>query len=105
MGMFEYGEFRNHRLGRTIPVTVLQYRTSVYDKWVDYLEYKTDDGPQEAEARRDAERLKEEGKQVRIVNRRTFTAFKSKTYEFKVLEGIIKETETAPDMEEAQDEV
>ena len=42
---------------------------------------------------------------VRIVNRRTFTAFKSKTYEFKVLEGIIKETETAPDMEEAQDEV
>lgn len=46
-----------------------------------------------------------EGVVVRIVNRRTFTAFKSKTYEFKVLEGIIKETETAPDMEEAQDEV
>lgn len=44
-----------------------------------------------------------EGVVIRIVNRRTFTAFKSKTYEFKVLEGIIKETETAPDMEEAQE--
>lgn len=44
-----------------------------------------------------------EGVVVRIENRRTFTAFKSKTYEFKVLEGIIKETSDAPDMEEAQD--
>jgi hypothetical protein len=45
-----------------------------------------------------------EGVVIRIVNRRTFTAFKSKTYEFKVIEGIIKETETAPDMEEMQEE-
>lgn len=45
-----------------------------------------------------------EGVVIRIVNRRTFTAFKSKTYEFKVIEGIIKENETAPDMEEAQEE-
>lgn len=45
-----------------------------------------------------------EGVVVRIVNRRTFTAFKSKTYEFKVIEGIVKETETAPDMEEMQEE-
>ncbi len=44
-----------------------------------------------------------EGVVVRIVNRRTFTAFKSKTYEFKVLEGIIKETADAPDMEEAEE--
>lgn len=44
-----------------------------------------------------------EGVVVRIVNRRTFTAFKSKTYEFKVLEGIIKETSDAPDMEEADE--
>lgn len=44
-----------------------------------------------------------EGVVVRIENRRTFTAFKSKTYEFKVLEGIIKETSDAPDMEEAQE--
>ena len=45
-----------------------------------------------------------EGVVVRIVNRRTFTAFKSKTYEFKVIEGIIKESESVPDMEEAQEE-
>lgn len=44
-----------------------------------------------------------EGVVVRIVNRRTFTAYKAKTYEFKVLEGIIKDDEVAPDMEEAQD--
>lgn len=45
-----------------------------------------------------------EGVVVRIENRRTFTAFKSKTYEFKVLEGIIKETSDVPDMEEAQEQ-
>lgn len=45
-----------------------------------------------------------EGVVVRIVNRHTFTAFKSKTYEFKVIEGIIKESESVPDMEEAQEE-
>lgn len=44
-----------------------------------------------------------EGVVVRIVNRRTFAAFKSKTYEFKVLEGIIKEAATEADMEEAQE--
>lgn len=45
-----------------------------------------------------------EGVVIRIVNRRAFTAFKSKTYEFKVIEGIIKESESVPDMEEAQEE-
>lgn len=44
-----------------------------------------------------------EGVVIRIVNRRTFTAYKSKTYEFKVLEGIVKEQANAPDMEEAED--
>lgn len=44
-----------------------------------------------------------EGVVVRIVNRRKFTAYKSKTFEFKVLEGIIKEGAAAPDMEEAEE--
>ena len=44
-----------------------------------------------------------EGVVVRIVNRPKFTAYKSKSFEFKVLEGIIKDTAAAPDMEEAQD--
>ena len=49
-----------------------------------------------------------EGCVVRIINRPTFTAYKHKNFAFKVLEGIIKDTATAPDMEEAdglEDEV
>lgn len=42
-----------------------------------------------------------EGVVVRIINRPTFTAYKHKNFQFKVLEGIIKETAEAPDMEEA----
>lgn len=45
-----------------------------------------------------------EGVVIRILNRPVWRAYKSKTYEFKVLEGIIKETSDAPDMEEAQEE-
>ena len=44
-----------------------------------------------------------EGVVVRIVNRPKFTAYKHKNFSFKVLEGIIKDTAAAPDMEEAQD--
>ncbi len=42
-----------------------------------------------------------EGIVARIINRPKFTAYKHKNFEFKVLEGIIKETAEAPDMEEA----
>lgn len=42
-----------------------------------------------------------EGCVVRVINRPTFTAYKHKNYDFKVLEGIIKDTADAPDMEEA----
>lgn len=44
-----------------------------------------------------------EGVVVRIANRERFKAFKHKNFEFKVLEGIIKENADAPDMEEAQE--
>lgn len=42
-----------------------------------------------------------EGVVVRIINRPTFTAYKHKNFNFKVLEGIIKDSAEAPDMEEA----
>lgn len=42
-----------------------------------------------------------EGVVIRIINRPTFAAYKHKNFQFKVLEGIIKETAEAPDMEEA----
>lgn len=44
-----------------------------------------------------------EGVIVRVENRDKFTAYKHKSFEFKVLEGIIKEDADEPDMEEAQD--
>ena len=44
-----------------------------------------------------------EGVVVRIINRPKFCAYKSKNFSFKVLEGIIKDTSDAPDIEEAQE--
>lgn len=44
-----------------------------------------------------------EGVVVRIDNRSKFTAFKHKGFDFKILEGIIKDTSDAPDMEEAEE--
>lgn len=44
-----------------------------------------------------------EGVVVRIINRPKFTAYKHKNFNFKVLEGIIKDTAVTPDMEEAQE--
>jgi hypothetical protein len=46
-----------------------------------------------------------EGVVARIVNRPNIAVYKHKNFNFKVLEGIIKDTADAPDMEEAQDVV
>lgn len=45
----------------------------------------------------------DEGVVARIEDRVSFTAFKKKSYAFKILEGIIKENADAPDIEEAQE--
>lgn len=44
-----------------------------------------------------------EGVVVRIINKTKFTAFKHKSFEFKVLEGIVKDAATKPDIEEVQE--
>ena len=44
-----------------------------------------------------------EGVVIRIDNREKFTAYKHKNFTFKLLEGIIKDTSDAPDMEEAEE--
>jgi hypothetical protein len=44
-----------------------------------------------------------EGVVVRIDNRPIFTAFKHKGFDFRVLEGIIKDTSDEPDIEEAEE--
>lgn len=44
-----------------------------------------------------------EGVVVRIDNRESFTAYKDKVFEFKVIESIIKDTSDTPDIEEAEE--
>lgn len=44
-----------------------------------------------------------EGVVARLEDKAIFTAFKKKSFAFKVLEGIVKENADAPDMEEAQE--
>ena len=44
-----------------------------------------------------------EGVVIRVVNKPKFTAYKHKNFSFKVLEGLIKDSAEAPDMEEAQE--
>ena len=44
-----------------------------------------------------------EGVVVRIDNRESFTAYKDKVFEFKVIEGIAKDNSDAPDIEEAEE--
>ena len=54
------------------------------------------DGPDPIDARHTRE-----GCVVRIINRPNFKALKHKNFCFKVVEGLVKETADAPDMEEA----
>lgn len=44
-----------------------------------------------------------EGVVIRIENRPKFTAYKNKNFTFKLVEGLVKETADAPDIEEAQE--
>lgn len=67
-------------------------------KWVSYCAECLYDGPDPI-----GKTHIREGVVVRIVNRPKFTAFKHKNFNFKVLEGLIKDTASAPDMEEAQE--
>lgn len=46
-----------------------------------------------------------EGVVIRIVNRPKFCAYKHKNWSFKCIEGLAKDTASAPDMEEAQEEI
>jgi hypothetical protein len=46
-----------------------------------------------------------EGVVARIMNRSKFEVYKMKNISFKILEGIYKEEATAPDIEEAQEEL
>lgn len=72
----------------------------VYTTWEDLMERveKYYDGPDPI-----GQTHVREGVVVRIDNRPSFTAYKHKNFNFKVLEGIIKDNSDVPDMEEAED--
>ena len=72
----------------------------IYSTWDDLMErvMKYYDGPDPVGLTHIRE-----GVVVRIDNRPSFTAFKHKNFNFKVLEGIIKENAAEPDMEEAEE--
>ena len=67
-------------------------------KWIKEKAEEFFDGPEPLDPRH-----LREGVVVRIVNRKNFTAFKTKNFNFKVLEGIIKNEATEPDIEEAEE--
>lgn len=67
-------------------------------EWVKAKAEEFFDGPEPLDPRHIRE-----GVVVRIVNRKNFTALKTKNFNFKVLEGIIKNDATEPDMEEAEE--
>ena len=67
-------------------------------KWVMNKVERYYDGPEPIDPRH-----VREGCVVRVINRPTFTAYKHKNFQFKVLENIIKDVADAPDMEEAEE--
>ena len=66
--------------------------------WIDHIAQQYNAGPDPI-----GKTHTREGVVVRILNRPKFTAYKSKCWEFKVLEGIIKDLAQSPDIEEAQE--
>lgn len=76
------------------------FETFRYTTWEDLMERveKYYDGPDPI-----GKTHVREGVVVRIQNRATFTAYKHKNISFKIIEGLIKDTADAPDMEEAEE--
>lgn len=76
------------------------FETFRYTTWEDLMERveKYYDGPDPI-----GKTHVREGVVVRIQNRVKFTAYKHKNITFKIIEGLIKDTADAPDMEEAEE--
>ena len=108
----DFMRYRCEQMGvKTVPMfekfTIGELRTCPNDE-CDVYNVQTDDVIRIAEEYYDGpdpigKTHVREGVVVRIVNRPKFTAYKHKNFSFKVLEGIIKDTAAAPDMEEAQE--
>ena len=90
----EYTEI-NTRLDNHI-VKIANYITP--GEWVKDLAEEYYDGPDPI-----GKTHVREGVVIRIVNRPKFCAYKTKNFSFKLVEGIVKESAQAPDIEEAQE--
>jgi len=87
---FQIPPFVRNEDGVTIPVVPGEYVTRKVEQYYD--------GPDPI-----GKTHVREGVVARILNRPKFEVYKHKNMSFKILEGIIKEEATAPDIEEAQD--
>ena len=105
----DFMRYRCEQMGvKTVPVlwkgTIPDHPGSVEDptitagEWIKGVAERFYDGPDPV-----GKTHVREGVVIRILNRPKFTAYKHKNFAFKVLEGIIKESAEAPDMEEAQE--
>lgn len=105
----DFMRYRCEQMGvKTVPVlwkgTIPDHPGSVEDptitagEWIKNVAERFYDGPDPV-----GKTHVREGVVVRILNRPKFAAYKHKNFAFKVLEGIIKESAEAPDMEEAQE--
>lgn len=104
----DFMRYRCEQMGvKTVPVlwkgTIPQNPASADDptitagEWIKNVAERFYDGPDPI-----GKTHTREGVVVRILNRPKFCAYKTKNFAFKMLEGLIKETADAPDMEEAQ---
>jgi hypothetical protein len=105
----DFMRYRCEQMGvKTVPVlwrgTIPEHPGSTEDptitagEWIKNVAERFYDGPDPV-----GKTHVREGVVVRIINRPKFAAYKYKNFAFKMLEGLIKETAEAPDMEEAQD--
>lgn len=105
----EFMRYRCEQMGvKTVPVlwkgTIPEHPGSEEDptitagEWIKNVAERFYDGPDPI-----GKTHVREGVVVRILNRPKFCAYKHKNFAFKLLEGIIKDTADAPDMEEAQE--
>lgn len=105
----DFMRYRCEQMGvKTVPVmwkgTIPEHPGSAEDptitagEWIKNVAERFYDGPDPI-----GKTHVREGVVVRILNRPKFCAYKHKNFEFRVLEGIIKDTADAPDMEEAQE--
>lgn len=86
------------QLPRIIDMNTLEEHIETAGEWIKDIAEEYFDGPDPV-----GKTHVREGVVVRIVNAPKFTAYKTKNFNFKVLEGIAKAEADAPDMEEAEE--